>query len=74
MGDVDGSNPENCVLMVAEKPSVALAIADVLSHGRKRSRGARPLVAHECFAYFTPAGRRCSVCVTSTSSLPIKLS
>ena len=65
MADVDSSNPDNCVLMVAEKPSVALAIADVLSQGRKRSRGMRPLLVHDCFAYFAPARRRCSITVTS---------
>jgi hypothetical protein len=52
--DVDVSDPDSRVLVVAEKPSVALAIAEVLSQGRKRTRGARPLVVHDCFAYFPP--------------------
>eukprot|EP01062_Namystynia_karyoxenos_P028313 TRINITY_DN21465_c0_g1_i1.p1 TRINITY_DN21465_c0_g1~~TRINITY_DN21465_c0_g1_i1.p1 ORF type:complete len:1104 (+),score=280.97 TRINITY_DN21465_c0_g1_i1:101-3412(+) len=60
---------EECpgLLMVAEKPSVANAIAEQLSGGRKRMRRGlgRGLQTHEFFAWFGPAGARCSVRVTS---------
>jgi hypothetical protein len=58
-------DPDCCVLFVAEKPSVALAIASALSRGNHRTRGLRPLVTHDTFAYFGPAKRRCAVRVTS---------
>ena len=61
----DASDPDSCVLCVAEKPSVARAIAEALSGGKHCSRGARPLQTHLCFAYFAPARKRCSVAVTS---------
>ena len=65
MEQVDFSNPEHGVLFVAEKPSVALAIASALSHGNHRTHGHRPLVVHDTFAYFAPARRRCFIRVTS---------
>lgn len=52
------------VLMVAEKPSVALAIANALSQGRKKTTGVPPLRTHEMFVFFPPARRVCSVAVT----------
>ena len=57
--------PDSCVLFVAEKPSVARALAEVLSGGKYGSRGARPLETHYLFAYFAPARRRCSIALTS---------
>ena len=59
----DGDCPR--VLMIAEKPSVALAIADALSHGKKRTRGLRPLVVHDLYFYYPPARAKCSISVTS---------
>lgn len=52
---VAASDPECRVLMVAEKPSVATAIAEALSAGRKRTRGAPPLRTHDCYHFFPPA-------------------
>ena len=58
---------DGCVLLVAEKPATALRIAEALSRdGTMRTRGTAPLRTHECFAFFPPAGRRCSISVTST--------
>lgn len=55
------------MLLVAEKPATALRIAEALSRdGTMRTRGTAPLRTHECFAFFPPAGRRCSISVTST--------
>ena len=62
---VNLSDPDSCVLFVAEKPSVALAVASAISHGNHRTRGQRPLVIHDCFTWFAPARRRCSIRVTS---------
>eukprot|EP00966_Prymnesium_polylepis_P093723 2168476-Prymnesium_polylepis.1 len=56
---------DSSVLFVAEKPSVARALAELLSCGRHGSHGARPLETHYFFAYFAPARRRCSIAVTS---------
>ena len=58
-------HPDARVLFVAEKPSVAAAVADALSGGRKRVRGQPPLRIHDFYAFFKPAGRRCSISVTS---------
>lgn len=61
------------VLVVAEKPSVAKAVAAVMSGGRKRERhnaeGHAPMCAlHEFFTHFGPAKGKCSVVVTSVLS------
>ncbi|KAK3284561.1 hypothetical protein CYMTET_7800 [Cymbomonas tetramitiformis] len=58
------------VLCVAEKPSVASAIAEALSGGRKRTRsnaeGHAPMCRlHDFFFHFPPAKGKCSVTVTS---------
>jgi hypothetical protein len=58
------------VLVIAEKPSVAKAIANILSGGKKRTRnntnGNAPMCAlHDFFAYFPPAKGKCRVTVTS---------
>lgn len=65
-----GGPPAPRVLCVAEKPSVANIIAEVMSGGRKRTRtpayGAAPMCRlHDFYAYFPPARQRCSVTVTS---------
>jgi hypothetical protein len=65
-----GGPPAPRVLCVAEKPSVANIIADVMSGGKKRTRtpayGAAPMCRlHDFYAYFPPARQRCSVTVTS---------
>ena len=53
--------------MVAEKPSLAQAIADALSGGRKRTRKGlgRGLMVHEFFGVYPPTGQKCSFKVTS---------
>eukprot|EP00397_Hematodinium_sp_SG-2012_P013361 GEMP01013564.1.p1 GENE.GEMP01013564.1~~GEMP01013564.1.p1 ORF type:complete len:860 (+),score=141.73 GEMP01013564.1:77-2656(+) len=56
------------VIMVAEKPSVAKAIAEALSRGRMRMRRggiSRACQTHEFNAYFPPAGERCKILCTS---------
>lgn len=58
------------VLVVAEKPSVAKAIADLMSGGRCRVRqppdGLAPMCRyHEFFTHFKPAGGKCSIRATS---------
>ena len=58
-------HPDARVLFVAEKPSVAAAVADALFGGRKRVRGQPPLRIHDFYAFFKPASRRCSISVTS---------
>ena len=58
--------PESRVLCVAEKPSVARAVAEALSGGKHCTRGkGGPLQTHMLYAYFAPAKKRCSVAVTS---------
>ena len=53
------------VLCIAEKPSVARAVAEALSGGKHCTRGARPLQTHTLHTYFPPAKRLCHVAVTS---------
>ena len=45
--------------------AAAKALAEALSGGKYRTRGARPLVTHDFFGYFAPAKRRCSIACTS---------
>ena len=66
MADVDDNDPDACVLCVAEKPSVARAIAEALSGGKHCTRNKNsPLQVHLTYAYFPPAKRRCSIAITS---------
>ena len=58
------------VLLVAEKPSVAKAIALALSNGRMRTRrnkeGYAPMCAlHDFYCRFPPGGGLCAITVTS---------
>ena len=56
------------VLCIAEKPSVAKAIAAAMSAGKMRSRmcgGKGKLRVHEFFQYFPPAKGKCSIAVSS---------
>ena len=63
---MDEGDPECRVLCVAEKPSVARAIAEALSGGKHCTRNKNsPLQVHLTYAYFPPAKRRCSVAITS---------
>ena len=67
-GKEDPSMPH--VLCVAEKPSVAKAIAQVMSGGKQRIRthpdGLAPMCRlHDFYYYFPPANCKCSVTVTS---------
>ena len=59
-------DPESRVLCIAEKPSVARAVAVALSGGKHCTRGTHgPLQTHMLYSYFAPARRRCSIAVTS---------
>ena len=50
--------PESRVLCIAEKPSVARAVAEALSGGKHCTRGSHgPLQTHMLYAYFAPARR-----------------
>jgi len=54
------------VLHIADRPSVALAIAEALSSGNRRTRGHGLLKVHDCFGHFPPAGNKsCSFAITS---------
>ena len=60
--------PDSRVLCIAEKPSVARAVAEALSGGKHCTRGSGahgPLQTHLLYSYFAPARRRCSIAVTS---------
>ena len=57
--------PDTSVLFVAEKPSVARAIADVLSGGRHGTYGMKPMQTHVLHHYYAPAKCKCSIAVTS---------
>lgn len=60
------SYDDSCVLLVCEKPLVAQRVAEALSGGKDlRTRGSAPLRTYDCYAYFPPAARRCSIAVTS---------
>ena len=64
--EVDDTDPDSKVLCIAEKPSVARAVAEALSGGKHCTRGTGgPLQTHMLYSYFAPARRRCSVAVTS---------
>ena len=57
-------------MCIAEKPSVAKAVAEFMSGGRKRERfsfdGKAPMCKlHDFYTYFPPAKKKCSVTVTS---------
>ncbi|KAJ9471097.1 putative uncharacterized protein LOC100215195 [Diplonema papillatum] len=62
-----GANEGDSILMVAEKPSVALAIAGALSGGRKRTRKTpgRGVAVHDFSGTFPPTGREAHFRVTS---------
>ena len=56
------------VLCIAEKPSIAKALAFHMSHGKSRERtnNATPMCKiHEFFTYFPPAKEKCSIICTS---------
>eukprot|EP00039_Didymoeca_costata_P011259 m.157356 g.157356 ORF g.157356 m.157356 type:complete len:1099 (-) comp15115_c1_seq3:280-3576(-) len=56
------------VLCIAEKPSVAKAIATALSNGKMRTRNCGKngrLRCHDCFYHFSPVKDKCAISITS---------